>query len=145
MVPAGSTVVTLNKRGHIEPVTSPTAPVLTGLPIAVVVDHRTASSAELLTAALRDLEHATVVGTTTQGKWTVQTLEVLPNGYAIKYTIGVFSSPAGQSYEGTGMAPDVEVDMSDDAIARARTITDPAKRLAEDTQLRTALALLSSK
>jgi carboxyl-terminal processing protease len=142
MVPAGSTVVTVAKRDRVEPFVAKGAPVLPDVPIAVVVDHATASSAELLTAALRDLRHATVVGSTTQGKWTVQRLDDLPNGYAIKYTMGVFSSPSGKSYEGVGLKPDVEVDMSDDAIARARALTDPARRLADDTQLRTAVTML---
>jgi carboxyl-terminal processing protease len=143
LVPAGSTVANVTKRDKPEPVVAKTPPVLEGLPTAVLVNHETASSAELLTAAVRELEHATVVGTTTQGKWTVQTLEDLPNGYAIKYTIGVFGSPSGKSYEGTGLAPDVEVDWSDDAFHAAEGITDPAKRLTEDVQLRTAVAVLA--
>jgi carboxyl-terminal processing protease len=142
MVASGSTVVTVAKRDHVEPFVSKGAPVLGDVPVAVVVDHATASSAELLTAALRDLRHATVVGSATQGKWTVQRIEDLPNGYAIKYTTGVFSSPSGKSYEGVGLTPDVEVDMSDDAIARARVVADPGRRLAEDTQLRTAVTML---
>ena len=109
----------------------------------MLVDHDTASSAELLTAAVKELRHATVVGSTTQGKWTVQTLDDLPNGFSIKYTVGVFASPGGKSYEGTGMPPDVEVDWSDDAIARAQEISDPAKRLADDVQLRTAVAIVT--
>ena len=143
LVPSGSTVVTVTKRDKVEPVVAKTAPVLQGLPMAVLVSHETASSAELMTAALRELVHATVVGATTQGKWTVQTLEDLPNGYAIKYTVGAFASPSGKSYEGTGMAPDVEVDWTDEAIQAAEGISDPAKRLADDVQLRTAVAVLA--
>ena len=143
LVPAGSTVANLNKRGKVEAIVAKTTPVLPDMPMAVLVDHGTASSAELLTAAVKELRHATVVGGTTQGKWTVQTLDDLPNGFSIKYTVGVFSSPGGKSYEGTGMPPDVEVDWSDDAIARAEEITDPAKRLADDVQLRTAVAIVT--
>ena len=84
------------------------------------MDHDTASSAELLTAALQELRHATVVGSHTKGKWTVQTIDDLSNGYAIKYTIGVFTSPSGRSFEGTGLTPDVEVDQSGEARDRAR-------------------------
>jgi carboxyl-terminal processing protease len=143
LVPAGSTVVNLNKRGKSEPIVAKTTPVLPDIPVAVLVDHDTASSSELLTAAVKELRHATVVGSTTQGKWTVQTLDDLPNGFSIKYTVGVFSSPGGKTYEGTGMPPDVEVDWSDDAIARAEEITDPARRLADDVQLRTAVAIVT--
>ena len=65
LVPAGSTVVNLNKRGKNEPIVAKTTPVLPDLPMAVLVDHDTASSSELLTAAVKDLRHATVVGSTT--------------------------------------------------------------------------------
>jgi carboxyl-terminal processing protease len=143
MVPAGSTVASLKKRGKVEPIVAKTAPILGDEPIAVLVDHETASSAELVTAALQDLQHATVVGSHTQGKWTVQSVDDLSNGYAIKYTMALFASPGGKSYEGTGMTPDIEVDQADDATVRAQMESDVIKRLAEDVQLRTAVALLT--
>jgi carboxyl-terminal processing protease len=143
MVPAGSTIVVLRKRGTAEPIAAKTAPVGPDVPVAVLVDHDTASSAELLTAALQELRHATVVGSHTQGKWTVQTIDDLSNGYAIKYTLGVFTSPSGRSFEGTGLTPDVEVDQSGDARDRARLDQDPTKRLTDDTPLRTAVAMVA--
>ena len=111
--------------------------------IAVLVDHDTASSAELVAAALQELRHATIVGSRTKGKWSVQKLEDLPNGYAVKYTMALFTSPSGKTYEGTGLTPDVEVDQAEDAVERALMVTDPAKRLADDTQLHTAVAVLA--
>ena len=143
MVPAGSTVVVLRKRGTSQPITAKTAPIGHDVPVAVLVDNDTASSAELLTAALQELRHATVVGSHTQGKWTVQTIDDLSNGYAIKYTLGVFTSPSGRSFEGTGLLPDIEVDQSADARDRARLDQDPVKRLADDAPLRTAIAVLA--
>jgi carboxyl-terminal processing protease len=145
MVPAGSTVTTLRKRATTEPIVPKTPPVFVEGPVAVLVDHDTASSAELVASALQDLRHATVVGSRTKGKWTVQMLDDLPNGYAVKYTLAIFQSPSGNSYEGTGLAPDVQVDESDDAIERAQLETDPAKRLAIDGQLRTALKVLAPR
>jgi carboxyl-terminal processing protease len=143
MVPAASTVVVLRKRGTSEPIVAKTTPVGRDVPIAVLVDNDTASSAELLTAALQELRHATVVGSHTQGKWTVQTIDDLSNGYAIKYTLAVFTSPSGRSFEGTGLTPDVQVDQSSDSRDRARIESDPAKRLADDAPLRTALAMVA--
>jgi carboxyl-terminal processing protease len=143
MVPAGATVVVLRKRGSTEPIVAKTTPVGRDLPIAVLVDQDTASSAELLTAALQELRHATVVGSHTKGKWTLQSIGDLSNGYAIKYTLGVFTSPSGRSFEGTGLTPDVEVDQSGDARDRARLDRDPAKRLTDDAPLRTAIAMLA--
>jgi carboxyl-terminal processing protease len=143
LVPAGSTVVSLNKRGKVEPIVSKSTPVELDEPIAILVDHETASSAELVTAALQELRHATVVGSKTKGKWTVQRVDDLPNGYAIKYTMALFSSPGGKSFDGTGMAPDIEVDQADDATMKAQAEADAVKRVGEDVQLRTAMAVLS--
>ncbi|HEY1697703.1 MAG TPA: S41 family peptidase [Polyangiaceae bacterium] len=144
MVPVGSVVTTLHKRSTTEPFTSKTPPVFTDGPVAVLVNGRTASSAELAAAALHDLRHAMVVGSRTMGKWTVQMLDDLPNGYAVKYTIALFESPSGKSYEGVGLTPDVQVDEADDAVERAQLEMDPAKRLAIDGQLRTAVSVLGS-
>ena len=143
LVASGSTVVVVHKRGGTERVVPKTVPVVRDMPMAVLVNHGTASSAELLTAALQELRHATVVGTSTKGKWTVQTIDDLSNGYAIKYTMGVFASPSGRSFEGTGLAPDVEVDQTDEARDHARAEADPVKRLAEDGPLKTAAAIVS--
>jgi carboxyl-terminal processing protease len=143
MVPAASTVVVVRKRGTTEPVVAKTTPVGRDVPIAVLVDHDTASSAELVTAALQELRHATVVGSRTKGKWTVQTIDDLSNGYAIKYTLGVFTSPAGRSFEGTGLLPDIEVDQAAEARDRARLDQDPAKRVTDDAPLRTAIAVVA--
>jgi carboxyl-terminal processing protease len=142
IVPAGSTVVSLTKRGKVETIVPKTTPVETSDPVAVLVDHETASSSELVAGALQELRHATVVGSKTKGKWTVQRVDDLPNGYAIKYTMALFATPGGRSFEGTGMAPDVEVDQADDATTRAQGEADPVKRVAEDVQLRTAVAML---
>lgn len=143
MVPTGSTVATLKKRAKVEPSIAKSAtPTLLDVPIAVLVDHDTSSGAELMTAALSELRHATIVGSHTHGKWTVQMLDDLPNGYAMKYTVALFTSPAGKSYEGTGVQPDVEVDTPASELDRVLAITDPAKRLSEDVVLRTAVALL---
>jgi carboxyl-terminal processing protease len=136
----------VNKRGKVEPIppkAGTPAPMLLDLPLAVLVDHDTASSAELLAAAVQELRHATLVGARTHGKWSVQRLEDLPNGYAIKFTVGLFASPSGKSYDGTGVAPDIEVDAPSDAVQRALAENDPKARLADDVQLRTAVALLA--
>jgi C-terminal processing protease CtpA/Prc len=57
--------------------------------------------------------------------------------------MALFASPAGRTFDAVGMAPDVEVDQADDATMKAQTDNDPVKRLTEDVQLRTALAVLS--
>jgi carboxyl-terminal processing protease len=115
------------------------------LPLAILVDHNTASGAELVAAALQEGRHATRVGARTFGKWSVQKLDDLPNGYAFKFTVGVFKTPSGKSYGGVGLAPDIEVAMDEKAFAKVGLMKELDKRLAADPPLRTALAVLQAK
>jgi carboxyl-terminal processing protease len=146
LAPVGATIASVNKRGKVEPIVPKAgahAPMLLDVPLAVLVDHDTSSSAELLAAAMQELRRATLVGARTHGKWSVQRIEDLPNGYALKFTVGLFASPSGKSYDGTGLAPDIEVDAASDAVQRALAESDPKARLAADVQLRTAVAVLT--
>jgi carboxyl-terminal processing protease len=142
-LPAGTKIVSLHKRDEKEEsFVSKGSPPLATLPLVVLVDHGTSSGAELMSAALADGRHAMLVGAHTFGKWTVQTVDELSNGYAIKYTVSVFQSPSGHSYEGSGLAPDIEVDQDEKTVERAESLSTPEARVAADGQLRTALALL---
>jgi carboxyl-terminal processing protease len=142
-LPAGAPIVKLERReGKEETLTSKGSPVLPSTPIVILVNQDTSSSAELLAGALSENLHARIVGMRTYGKWTVQSLDELGNGYAIKYTTALFHTPSGKSYEGVGLTPDVEVDADRQQVERACFITEPTARLAADVQLRTALSLL---
>jgi carboxyl-terminal processing protease len=146
LLPAGTPIVSVKKRGvPEEKLSAKGAPVMTPAATAVLVNHETSSGGELVTAALQEGLKAHVVGARTFGKWTVQTIDELPNGYAIKYTMSLFRTPSGKAYEGVGLTPDVEVDMDAKAAEKVQGITDPEKRLAADVQLRTALSLLKVK
>jgi carboxyl-terminal processing protease len=146
LLPAGTGIVTVKKRDSEEKIVSKaTAPLLQDLPIVVLVSHVTASGGELVTAALQEGRKAQVVGARTFGKWTVQSIDELENGYAIKYTLGLFQTPSGRSFEGTGLTPDIEVDMAEGECGKAMAIKDPKQRLAIDVQLRTAVALLKPR
>ena len=76
-------------------------------PIVVLVDHHTASAAEILTAALAEHHLATVVGTRTFGKGTFQQALDLPNGGALDLTIGRFFTANGGSTLDKGIVPEV--------------------------------------
>jgi carboxyl-terminal processing protease len=75
--------------------------------VVVLVDRQTASAAEILTAALQDDRRATVVGTRTFGKASVQAIEPLPTGGALKLTIATYRTPLGHDLHGHGVIPDV--------------------------------------
>jgi carboxyl-terminal processing protease len=142
LLPEGSPIVSLKKKGKPEEVhTSKGKPILGDLPAAVLVDENTASGGELLAAALREERHAKIVGTKTFGKWTVQSLDDLPNGWAYKYTVGLFKTPTGKSYEGVGLTPDLDVAMAEEALTKANH-AKPEERAAIDVQFRTAKEVL---
>jgi carboxyl-terminal processing protease len=79
------------------------------LRVALLVDGGTASSAEVLAAALQDNGRATVVGTRTFGKAVVQTLEPLAGGGALALTTARYLTPAGEDISRRGVTPDVVV------------------------------------
>lgn len=83
-------------------------------PLAVLVNGNSASASEIFTAAVKDYEVGTIVGTTTFGKGLVQTLYPLPDGSALKLTIAKYYTPKGNYIHGTGVAPDLEVQPLDE-------------------------------
>jgi carboxyl-terminal processing protease len=141
-VPAGAPIVTVRGRDKKDDArASKGAPLLGSLPLAVLVDGETASGAELVAAALHDARHARLVGTRTHGKWSVQSLGDLSNGWAYKYTVGMFQTPSGKSYEGVGVTPDLELTTDEASFTRANA-AKPEDRLLVDAPLRTAKELL---
>jgi carboxyl-terminal processing protease len=72
------------------------------IPLAVLVDGDTASSAEIVTAALQDHGRAKVVGTHTYGKGVFQEIQQLSNGGALEITVGEFFTPNGRNLGGGG-------------------------------------------
>lgn len=139
----GKTVATSVRRGGKEQaVVTAGAAAAVALPMAVLVNAETASGAELLAGALKHHAKARVVGKKTHGKWNVQVIEELPNRWAIKFTVGVFKSAAGELLDGKGLAPDIEVDLGEARMDKLSRMTDPAARLAADAQLRTAVSVL---
>ena len=81
--------------------------------MVVLVDHNTASSSEIVTAALQDHRRATVVGTHTFGKGVFQEEEPLSNGGALDITVGEYFTPNGRNLggggvkQGAGITPEV--------------------------------------
>jgi carboxyl-terminal processing protease len=81
----------------------------TNLPLVVLVDGGSASSAEIVAAALRDNGRAEIVGERTFGKALVQSVEPLPDGGALKLTTAHYVTPAGVDIANRGIEPDVRV------------------------------------
>ena len=103
--------------------------IATRLPLVVLVDRYSASSSEIVAAALNDNQRATLVGERTFGKALVQSLDPLDNGAALEITIARYTTPAGRNISGVGVVPTVHV------------VDDP--RTARDEALETALRVLA--
>jgi carboxyl-terminal processing protease len=80
------------------------------VPIAVLVDGGTASASEIVAGALQDYKRATVLGTQTFGKGSVQTIMSLGNNAGLKLTTARYYTPAGRSIQAKGIEPDIVVD-----------------------------------
>ena len=79
--------------------------IIGGRPIAVLIDGKSASAAEIVAAALQDRDRAVVIGTSSYGKGTVQTVIRLPNDGEITLTWSRLVSPSGYVLHGLGVAP----------------------------------------
>jgi carboxyl-terminal processing protease len=81
---------------------------LNGAPIVVLVNGGSASAAEIVAGALKDHHRATLMGRTTFGKGSVQTVMPLGHDRAIKLTTSLYYTPSGISINHRGIAPDIE-------------------------------------
>jgi len=113
-------VVIVNGRGgrREEHRSQASAPPFTA-PVVVLINQRTASSAEIVAAALRDWERAILVGTKSHGKGSVQSIYPLPGDYALRITTAYYVTPLGKKIESEGIAPDVVVENKDEQLQTA--------------------------
>ncbi len=83
---------------------------LRNVPLTVLVNGGSASASEIVAGALKDLKRATIIGTTTFGKGSVQTILPLSNNSALKLTTQRYYTPNGTSIQAKGIEPDIIID-----------------------------------
>jgi len=83
---------------------------LNGAPIIVLVNGGSASAAEIVAGALKDQHRAKLMGRTTFGKGSVQTIIPLSDDRAVKLTTSLYYTPSGVSINHRGIAPDIELE-----------------------------------
>ena len=129
VVPLGPIVSVVQRDGTREEHDSKLAK--SKYPIVVLIDGNSASASEILAGALQDTKAATLVGTQSYGKGSVQVVIPMNEGDALKLTIAKYYTPSGRSIDGVGIEPDVKVDM------------DPKAQ--QDVQLAKAIEVMQGK
>lgn len=132
----GTAIRAKYKNGDIKPLESTTDGEW-DIPMAVLTNGETASSAELFALAIRDYEKGILVGEKTYGKGVMQTSYTLNDGSAVKLTTAVLVDKNGETYNKIGITPDIEVAQSDYAKKYQNFLKDE-----DDTQLYKAIEQL---
>ncbi len=102
----GVIVTTVDNRGRKETSSIKSGSIKTDLPMVVLTDNYSASGSEVLAGALQDYSRATIAGTQTYGKGSVNQLYKLGDGSGLYITIGRWLTPHGRMIEGKGITPD---------------------------------------
>ena len=108
-VPEGKAIVQVQQKGSKPEVTYAKDGKKFKQPLIVLIDSGSASSSEILAGALSESAGAKLVGLTTFGKGTVQTVNPLKDGSSAKFTTGKWLTPNGNWVNDGGIQPDVEV------------------------------------
>ena len=136
IVPKGKDLLVTVDKDKNEKVEKSEEDVLIDMPIVVLVNENSASSSEILAGALKDLNEATIVGTTTYGKGVIQQLLTLRSGAGLKVTVEEYYTPNRTKINGVGIEPNEKVELPETVSNHLLVQRD------QDTQLQKAIEIL---
>jgi carboxyl-terminal processing protease len=152
-VPAGSTIVSLKGRSPAQDqvfVSKGDRP-RGDYPVALLINGYSASAAEIMSGALKDLKRAVLVGELTFGKGSVQTVQALGGGIGLRLTTAKYFTPSGRSIHEIGITPDIIVPITNAEereiiLSEAKRALTPEEKAeaarADDRQLERAVVAL---
>jgi carboxyl-terminal processing protease len=111
------------------------------LPLVLLVDGNSASASEIVAGAVHDHKRGTIVGRTTYGKWSVQTVFQVRNQSGLRLTTAKFYSPNGKNLAKVGVEPDVPVELPQEHITFFRGAPDDVDT-EHDPDLKQAVSIL---
>lgn len=138
ILPKGPIVTIKDRSGHTESYDSDGLE--TPIPLVVLINKGSASASEIIAGAVQDEKVGTIVGTNSYGKGTVQTVVNAFGDEGIKITIAKYHTPNDRVIDGTGIAPDVTVEL---LSPEGRTGTKGD--FVDDTQMSKAIEILQSR
>lgn len=167
-LPAGQTVVFTKDRtgeeNHLKTSLFKNSDV--SVPLVVLINEGSASASEIVAGAMQDYKRGVVIGKTSFGKASVQTIIPMNDGSAVKLTTARYYTPKGRSIQGVGIKPDIEVEAgkitlsethfdikekdlnkhllgeNENTVDNDTVSTDVVEDINDDLQLKTALDVL---
>lgn len=140
LLPEGDIVIVTDKDGN-QSVAKKSDANETDMPMAVLVNGNSASASELFAANIRDYDKGAIIGTTTFGKGTMQSVMPLSDGSCIVISYRMFASKSGVNYEGVGIEPDIMVEPNEKTQETNFLVLEDK----DDNQLMEAVKYLSDK
>ena len=110
-----------------------------------MINEGSASASEIVAGALQDNKRATIVGTKSYGKASVQTIQEIGNGTALKLTTAKYYTPSGRDIHEHGIQPDVIVELKKEESGAEKTENTKSDKLSDriknDVQLGKAISI----
>lgn len=132
LVPKGRVIYTEDRAGNVTSYYSSDS--YWGIPLVMLINGNSASASEILAAAVQDYGMGTIMGTTSYGKGIVQLLMAFDDGAGMQFTESTYYTPSGRCIHGTGVDPDIVVELSEDYDPSIRGVD-----LENDNQLAAAM------